>query len=126
MLPGDSVSPLDLRDKARACVRSRDSYLSSRRASRPRRVGATALRRDHAPRFPNVYGIDMPTKEELVAHGRSEEDVAKYIGADAVVYLVRRRARRTSRQRRERAAVLTLGRTRFQRGWMARHRTCRP
>ena len=39
--------------------------------------------------FPNVYGIDMPTKEELVAHNRSEADIAKEIGADAVIYLVR-------------------------------------
>jgi amidophosphoribosyltransferase len=37
-------------------------------------------------RFPNVYGIDMPTKEELIAHGRSAEDVRQYIGADALIY----------------------------------------
>jgi amidophosphoribosyltransferase len=37
-------------------------------------------------RFPNVYGIDMPTKQELVAHGRSIEEVRCLIGADALIY----------------------------------------
>jgi amidophosphoribosyltransferase len=37
-------------------------------------------------RFPNVYGIDMPTRSELVAHGRSDDEVAKLIGADHLVY----------------------------------------
>jgi amidophosphoribosyltransferase len=37
-------------------------------------------------RFPNVYGIDMPTKEELIAHGRSTEEIRQYIGADALIY----------------------------------------
>ena len=37
-------------------------------------------------RFPNVYGIDMPTREELIAHGRTLEEVREYIGADALIY----------------------------------------
>ena len=37
-------------------------------------------------RYPNVYGIDMPTKEELVAHGHTEEEVRQIIGADALIY----------------------------------------
>jgi len=37
-------------------------------------------------RFPNVYGIDMPTQEELIAHGRSVEEIRAYIGADALIY----------------------------------------
>jgi amidophosphoribosyltransferase len=37
-------------------------------------------------RFPNVYGIDMPTKEELIAHNRSLEEIRAYIGADALIY----------------------------------------
>jgi amidophosphoribosyltransferase len=37
-------------------------------------------------RYENVYGIDMPNRTELVAHGRDEEGIAKLIGADAVIY----------------------------------------
>ena len=37
-------------------------------------------------RFPNVYGIDMPTRSELIAAHRSEDEVAREIGADALIY----------------------------------------
>ena len=37
-------------------------------------------------RYPNVYGIDMPAVAELVAHGRTEEQVREFIGADWLVY----------------------------------------
>lgn len=37
-------------------------------------------------RFPNVYGIDMPTREELIANGRNAEQIAQEIGADGVVF----------------------------------------
>jgi len=37
-------------------------------------------------RYPNVYGIDMPTKDELIAHGRSVEEIAGEIGADWLVF----------------------------------------
>ncbi|MGR2663619.1 MULTISPECIES: amidophosphoribosyltransferase [Chromobacterium] len=39
-----------------------------------------------AVRFPNVYGIDMPTRAELLATGRNEAEIAEEIGADAVIY----------------------------------------
>ena len=37
-------------------------------------------------RFPNVYGIDMPTRAELIAAHRSEGEVAIELGADALIY----------------------------------------
>lgn len=37
-------------------------------------------------RYPNVYGIDMPTSQELVAHGKSIEEVRSIIGCDALIY----------------------------------------
>jgi amidophosphoribosyltransferase len=37
-------------------------------------------------RYPNVYGIDMPAASELVAAGRTDEEVAKLIGADRLIY----------------------------------------
>jgi len=37
-------------------------------------------------RFPNVYGIDMPTSSELVAHDRTVEQVRESIGCDALIY----------------------------------------
>ena len=39
-----------------------------------------------AVRWPNVYGIDMPSADELIAHGRSEEEICEQIGADWLVY----------------------------------------
>ena len=36
--------------------------------------------------FPNVYGIDMPTRDELIAYGRTTEEVCREITADALVY----------------------------------------
>jgi amidophosphoribosyltransferase len=37
-------------------------------------------------RYPNVYGIDMPAASELVAAGRTDAEVAAYIGADWLIY----------------------------------------
>ncbi|MEM8816824.1 MAG: amidophosphoribosyltransferase [Pseudomonadota bacterium] len=37
-------------------------------------------------RYPNVYGIDMPAASELVANGRSVEEIEKLIGADRLIY----------------------------------------
>jgi amidophosphoribosyltransferase len=39
-----------------------------------------------AVRYANVYGIDMPTRDELIAPGRSDEEIAREICADAVIY----------------------------------------
>jgi amidophosphoribosyltransferase len=37
-------------------------------------------------RYPNVYGIDMPTASELVAHGRTVDEIRQIIGCDALIY----------------------------------------
>jgi amidophosphoribosyltransferase len=37
-------------------------------------------------RYPNVYGIDMPNSNELIAHSRSEEQICKAIGADWLLF----------------------------------------
>jgi len=37
-------------------------------------------------RYPNVYGIDMPSASELIAHGRTDDEVGELIGADWIVY----------------------------------------
>ena len=37
-------------------------------------------------RYPNIYGIDIPTRQELVAYERNEEEIAQKIGCDWVVY----------------------------------------
>ena len=37
-------------------------------------------------RFPNVYGIDMPTRSELVAYGRTHDEINQLIGADQLIY----------------------------------------
>ncbi|MEA2094439.1 MAG: amidophosphoribosyltransferase [Pseudomonadota bacterium] len=37
-------------------------------------------------RYPNVYGIDMPAVDELIAHGRTDAEVRDTIGADWLVY----------------------------------------
>ncbi len=39
-----------------------------------------------AIRYPNIYGIDMPAAQELMAHNRTEAEVAKEIGADRLIY----------------------------------------
>lgn len=39
-----------------------------------------------AVKYPNVYGIDMPAAEELIAHGRTDEEVGKEIGCDWMLY----------------------------------------
>src|SRR5690606_42074300 len=37
-------------------------------------------------RYPNVYGIDMPSAHELIAHNRTVDEVAALIGADWLIY----------------------------------------
>jgi amidophosphoribosyltransferase len=37
-------------------------------------------------KYPNVYGIDMPTKHELIADGRTTDEICEELGADALIY----------------------------------------
>jgi amidophosphoribosyltransferase len=37
-------------------------------------------------RFPNIYGIDMPAQDELIAAGRTEQEIQEELGADWLVY----------------------------------------
>ena len=37
-------------------------------------------------RFPNVYGIDMPSVNELIAYGRESDEICKLIGADGLIF----------------------------------------
>jgi len=37
-------------------------------------------------RYPNIYGIDIPTRQELVAYERNEDQIAKKLGCDWVIY----------------------------------------
>jgi amidophosphoribosyltransferase len=62
---------------------SRQIIQMARRAGARKVYFATA-----APpvRHPNVYGIDMPSAADLIAHGRSEKEVEKLIGADWLIY----------------------------------------
>jgi amidophosphoribosyltransferase len=39
-----------------------------------------------AVKFPNVYGIDMPTRTELIAHNKTPDEVGQTITADKVIY----------------------------------------
>ena len=37
-------------------------------------------------RYANVYGIDMPSETDLIAHNRTEDEVRQHIGCDALIY----------------------------------------
>lgn len=37
-------------------------------------------------RYPNIYGIDMPSVDELIAHNRSEQDIEQILGCDWLIY----------------------------------------
>jgi amidophosphoribosyltransferase len=37
-------------------------------------------------KYPNVYGIDMPSRKELIATGRTDEEICREISADRIIY----------------------------------------
>jgi amidophosphoribosyltransferase len=102
IMPGQSVRKRSVRQKLNAIVQefkgrnvllvddsivrgttSKEIVQMAREAGARRVYMASA-----APpvRYPNVYGIDMPTPAELVAHGRTVEEIRDFIGADALIY----------------------------------------
>ena len=102
IMPGQSVRKKSVRQKLNAIVQEfkgrnvllvDDSIVrgttSKEIVQMAREAGARKVYMASAAppvRYPNVYGIDMPTREELIAHGRSAEEICEYIGADALIY----------------------------------------
>ena len=80
--------PLEFQDKTVLLV---DDYWAERRVDRSfrwpeRRAPSESILPAAPVRYPNVYGIDMPAANELIAHGRSVDQVREEIGADWLVY----------------------------------------
>jgi amidophosphoribosyltransferase len=102
IMPGQAVRKRSVRQKLNAMVqefRGRNVLLvddsivrgntSKEIVQMAREAGASKVYMASAAppvRFPNVYGIDMPTREELIAAGRSVEQIREFIGADALIY----------------------------------------
>jgi amidophosphoribosyltransferase len=102
IMPGQAVRKKSVRQKLNAMVqefRGRNVLLvddsivrgttSKEIVQMAREAGARKVYMASAAppvRFPNVYGIDMPTREELIAATRSVEEIRQFIGADALIY----------------------------------------
>jgi amidophosphoribosyltransferase len=101
IMPGQAARKKSVRQKLNAIpTNSRQGRAAGGRLHRARhhqprdRADGARLRRQEgdlrsaAPPviYPNVYGIDMPTRDELIAHGRTVEEVCREITADALVY----------------------------------------
>ena len=87
------LNPIDIEFKGKTVLLVDDSIVrgttSQQIIQMAREAGAKKVYMASAAppvRFPNVYGIDMPAAEELVAHNRSEQEIADYIGADWLIY----------------------------------------
>ena len=101
----DKVSPTDSGLTVKRCMPVLDAMMAgwvvglpvlgaisqtltdSARSLRKRRMKQFYMASAAPPvRYPNVYGIDMPSAHELIAHNRSTQDVADLIGADWLIY----------------------------------------
>ncbi len=87
------LNPIDIEFKGKNVLLVDDSIVrgttSKRIIQMAREAGAKKVYiASAAPpvRYPNVYGIDMPAANELVAHDRNEDEIAQYIGADWLIY----------------------------------------
>ena len=102
IMPGQSVrkksvrqklNPIDVEFKGKNVLIVDDSIVrgttSNQIVAMAREAGANkVIFASAAPpvRFPNVYGIDMPTRSELIAGGRDDEQIRAAIGADVLIY----------------------------------------
>jgi len=87
------LNPIDIEFKGKNVLLVDDSIVrgttSQQIIQMAREAGANKVYMASAAppvRYQNVFGIDMPAAEELVAHNRSEEEIAEYIGADWLIY----------------------------------------
>ncbi|WP_299196931.1 amidophosphoribosyltransferase [uncultured Amphritea sp.] len=87
------LNPIELEFKGRVVMLVDDSIVrgttSQQIVQMAREMGAKKVyfaSAAPAVRFPNVYGIDMPSANELIAHGRTDDEVGKEIGADWMLY----------------------------------------
>ena len=88
------LNPIDLEFKGKNVLLVDDSIVrgttSSQIIKMARDAGAKRVYfASAAPpvRYPNVYGIDMPSPSELVAHNRNSQEICEEIGADKLIYL---------------------------------------
>jgi amidophosphoribosyltransferase len=102
IMPGQSVRKKSVRQKLNAIgveFKGRNVLLvddsivrgttSKEIVQMAREAGATKVYMASAAppvKYPNVYGIDMPTPEELIASGRTQDEIRDFIGADALIY----------------------------------------
>lgn len=87
------LNPIDIEFKGKNVLLVDDSIVrgttSTQIIQMAREAGANKVYMASAAppvRFPNVYGIDMPAVDELIAHGRTEQEIGEEIGADWMVY----------------------------------------
>jgi amidophosphoribosyltransferase len=87
------LNPIDIEFKGKTVLLVDDSIVrgttSQQIIQMAREAGAKKVYMASAAppvRYPNVYGIDMPAADELVAHDRTEEEIGAYIGADWLIY----------------------------------------
>lgn len=87
------LSPIDLEFNGKNVLLVDDSIVrgttSGQIVQMARDAGASKVYMASAAppvRFPNVYGIDMPSAEELIAHEKTDEQIQAEVGADWLVY----------------------------------------
>jgi amidophosphoribosyltransferase len=90
----NKLNPIDLEFKGKNVLLVDDSIVrgttSGQIIKMAREAGAKRVYfASAAPpvRYPNVYGIDMPSPSELVAHNRNAQQICEKIGADKLIYL---------------------------------------